>query len=1031
MSGRNVSLSIRSWIVIAIGIMSLCAPPAVSAQKVEVLHSFSGCAPPDPANGLCLDNDGSRPKSTLVQGSDGFLYGSTAGDLSADNGGTLFKIAPDGTFVRLFTFLTVGLPPQPPPYTCLSGCQPEGSLTYGADGAFYGVTAVGGLYCDGTVFRITSDGSFTRLHDFNDGNASGCGAARGGVVEGLDRKLYGTWNGGGTSLMGIVFRLEPNGSMTTLHNFSGSDGMQPNGDLTLASDGNIYGTTLNGGSCAPDLAGCGTIFRISPTGVVSTVYSFDGTTGMHPGGGRLIQATDGNLYGTTQSTAFRMALDGTVTLVHSFTLSDGFIPTGTLVQRADGSFFGTTQAGGGSNKGTIFRLTPAGNLTVLHDFVDPTGIRPYGTTVPGGLVQATDGHFYGMKVDGGTHNLGYVFRLRLPRAQDGALAVVEDTPTGGTLIATDPNSAPLTFSIVTNGFRGTVAITDTATGAFTYTPNPDANGTDSFTFQVNNGTVDSNVATITVTIDPVNDPLTNGAEHAGNIAAGQIDTWTFTANAGDNITVSIGEVEPTVSFNPWIRLFAPDSSALANSFGSQAAQINQVTATQTGTYTVRVSAHSAFPSGTGGYVLRLARVPGVFAVSPGDQGGYVTIAATHPGEIELGDVDAWQFLAAEGNSVAIDIGEVEPTVSFSPWIRLIGPNGTLVANAVGSVAAQINQVAPATGLYTVLVSAHSAFPQGTGFYNLTVTGVPIINPLSEIAIDFGPGVGLWSRYNQGPRSHQAPSWQLLNGLSPSVMTTARLDGNASDELIATFPGYGVWSWSNNTAWVRVHGFDATQIVAVDLNGNELDELVVNFPGYGVWIRSDTGAWSLLHGLNASRIAAGRFDVGTARDLVLDFPGYGVWLYLNSSTWVNLHALDASQLQVANLDGNAQDDIVMTFPGYGLYVRFNNSSWYMLHGLEPTALAAGNLDDDAGNRQDLILNFAGYGVWAYMNSSTWVQLHAFAASALATRDLDFEGHDDLILNFTGYGVWLLMNNSSFVPLHGLDAEGFVTGRLDPH
>jgi hypothetical protein len=525
--------------------------------------------------------------------------------------------------------------------------------------------------------------------------------------------------------------------------------------------------------------------------------------------------------------------------------------------------------------------------------------------------------------------------------------------------------------------------------------------------------------------------LNNGAIHPGEIVLGDMDVWTFAANAGDDITLAVGEFEPTVSFNPWIRLIGPTGTLIANSLGAQAAQINNVTAPSTGTYTVIVSAHANFPQGTGNYRLTLAKVPGSFTVSPGDQGGYVTIAAVHPGELEMGDVDTWQFLAAEGDALAINIGEVEPTVSLNPWIRLIGPTGTLIANALGSMAAQINQVAPATGLYTVLVSAHANFPQGTGFYNLTVTGVTVINPLSEIVLDFGPSVGLWSRYNQGPRSHQAPSWQLLHGLSPSVMTTARLDANASDELIATFPGYGLWSWSNNTAWVQVHGFDATQIVAVDLNGNGLDELVVNFPGYGVWIRSDTGGWSLLHGLNASRIAAGRFDVGTARDLVLDFPGAGVWLYLNSSTWVNLHALNVSRLQVANLDGNAQDDIVMTFPGYGLYVRFNNSSWFQLHTSEPTAMAAGNLDDDINNRQDLILNFPGYGVFAYMNNTTWVQLHTFAASALAIRDLDFEGHDDLILNFTGYGVWLLMNNTSFVPLHGLDAEGFVTGRLDPH
>ena len=149
------------------------------------------------------------------------------------------------------------------------------------------------------------------------------------------------------------------------------------------------------------------------------------------------------------------------------------------------------------------------------------------------------------------------------------------------------------------------------------------------------------------------------------------------------------------------------------------------------------------------------------------------------------------------------------------------------------------------------------------------------NPLTDIVINFGPSVGLWTRYR--PRAEK-PSVTLL-AASPQSESGGDDHGearpNAADDFIATFPGYGVWIWLNNTSWIQLHQFDATAIVAVDLNGNGLDELVINFPGYGVWIRSDTGTWSQLHTLNASRIAAGRFDVGTARDLVLDFPGYGV------------------------------------------------------------------------------------------------------------------------------------------------------------
>ena len=213
--------------------------------------------------------------------------------------------------------------------------------------------------------------------------------------------------------------------------------------------------------------------------------------------------------------------------------------------------------------------------------------------------------------------------------------------------------------------------------------------------------------------------LTNGAEHPGAIAsAGQIDTWTFSANAGDNITLSIGEVEPTLNFNPWIRLFAPDATALSNAFGAQAAQINNITATQTGTYTVLVSAHSGFPSGTGGYASRLARVPGTFTVSPGDQGGALDNGANHSGEVVLGDLDVWTFTAATGDSVTLSIGEVEPTLNFNPWIRLVGPTGTLIGSSFGAQVAQINNiVAPIGGTYAVWSRRTPAFhpgPEATG-----------------------------------------------------------------------------------------------------------------------------------------------------------------------------------------------------------------------------------------------------------------------------------------------------------------------------
>jgi hypothetical protein len=534
---------------------------------------------------------------------------------------------------------------------------------------------------------------------------------------------------------------------------------------------------------------------------------------------------------------------------------------------------------------------------------------------------------------------------------------------------------------------------------------------------------------ITVSPGDQGGPMTNGAIHTGELTLGDLDLWSFSANAGDSLTVNIGEIEPTNALSPWIRLIGPTGALLGQGASSVATQINTIIAPQTGTYVVQVAPYFTVPGGTGNYVLTLGKVPGSFTVSPGDQGGPAVLATTNPGELTVGDLDMWSFLAGKGDALVISIGEIEPTSALSPWIRLIGPTGALVGQAAGAVAAQINVAAPMTGRYTVLVASYFTVPQGTGFYQLTVTGVTTPNPLTELAIDFGPTWGLWLHYNNGAQGFPVPSWQQLHGLSPTVMAKGRIDANTNEDLIVTFAGFGVWAWMNNTTWVQIHGFDATQIATADLDGNGVQDLVVSFPGYGVWARFDNGTWTQLHTLNALAIAVGRVDLVARDDLIIHLQGAGVWLFLNNATWSHLHPFSPTRIQVVNLDGNAQDDIALNFPGYGLYIRYNNSSWYHLHSFEPTGLAAGNLDDDAGNRQDLIINFPGFGVWAFMNNTTWVQLHGLNSPILAVHDVDFNGRDDVILNFPGFGIWLFMNNATYRNVHGLDPEAIVPGRFD--
>ncbi len=200
--------------------------------------------------------------------------------------------------------------------------------------------------------------------------------------------------------------------LTTLHSFGGGDGAYPYAGLVQASDRNFYGTTRDGGASGNCIDKCGTVFKITPNGTLTTLHSFGGGDGAYPEAG-LVQASDGNFYGTTEfggvnnyGTVFKITPNGTLTTLHSFGGGDGAYPEAGLVQASDGNFYGTTTRGGANYYGTVFRITPDGTLTTLHNFGYGDGAYPYA-----GLVQASDGNFYGTTLNGGAYGDGTVFRL--------------------------------------------------------------------------------------------------------------------------------------------------------------------------------------------------------------------------------------------------------------------------------------------------------------------------------------------------------------------------------------------------------------------------------------------------------------------------------------------------------------------------------------------------------------------------------------------------------------------------------------------
>jgi uncharacterized repeat protein (TIGR03803 family) len=399
-------INARCWKV-TFGVFVLCAATAIAArsQTFSSLLDFNG-------------HDGALPYySSLAQGVDGAFYGTTE---SGGGSGTAFRVSPSGTLETV-------------DFTGVSA--PYGGVILASDRNFYGTTNFGGAYGYGTVFRITPMGVLTVLHSFC---SQGLPCVDGrevfsGLVEGIDGNFYGTTYVGGVendacpSGCGTIFRITSSGTLVTLYSFCGPgqgnclDGSLPNGPLVQSRDGSFYGTTVGGGNTTQcEGGGCGTVFKITPTGSLTTLFSF-GQEGVTPRAG-LIQATDGNFYGTTYfggaiplglGTVFRMTGRGALTTLYTFNGNvGGFYPYAPLLQATDGNLYGSTSMGGMADLGTVFEITTEGLLTTLHSFDNTDGANPESE-----LMQGTSGRLYGTTNEGGDlscnspYGCGTVFSL--------------------------------------------------------------------------------------------------------------------------------------------------------------------------------------------------------------------------------------------------------------------------------------------------------------------------------------------------------------------------------------------------------------------------------------------------------------------------------------------------------------------------------------------------------------------------------------------------------------------------------------------
>jgi uncharacterized repeat protein (TIGR03803 family) len=351
----------------------------------------------------------------------------------------VFKVTPTGTLTTLYSFCSETGTTSYGAATCLDGDKPEGSLIQADDGNFYGTASDGGVNGAGTVFKITPSGALTTLYSFcsqTERNGSGAftcldgGEPFAGLIQGTDGNFYGTTFGGGTNGLGTLFQITPAGALTIVYSFCSQtrttsygapiclDGAGLESGLIQASDGNFYGTTSGGGATSDSEdagdGGAGTVFKITPTGALTTLYSF---CSLKDSSGQCV---------------------------------DGEYPQGVLIQANDGNFYGTTSGGGASDvlenvAGTVFRITPAGALTTLYSFCSElspgeSGFCFNGDAPQGGVIQAGGGNFYGTAESGGLNDGGAVFKL--------SVSLV--TPEPATLTVS-PSKVSFGSTIVTTG----------------------------------------------------------------------------------------------------------------------------------------------------------------------------------------------------------------------------------------------------------------------------------------------------------------------------------------------------------------------------------------------------------------------------------------------------------------------------------------------------------------------------------------------------------------------------------------------------
>jgi uncharacterized repeat protein (TIGR03803 family) len=556
-------------------ILLLVAAVAASAQTYTNLFTYPG-----------TDNNtsGITWPSVLSQGQDGLLY-STIQTNGTYNSGSVYKISTTGQYTLLYSFCA-----EKPPCGTTGGI-PTGGVTLGVDGNLWGTTTNGGKDAAGTAFKITPAGTLTSLYGFANGTDDSAPIFT--LLQGQDGNMYGVSEAQYNTQYGSFFKLSTKGAITS-HPFTYTDGAAP--DLPVqGTDLNFYGTTQGGGD---PTCKCGVIYRATAAGKITVLHAFTGypSDGNRPIG-ILGQGSDGSFYGTTygggannDGSVFKITPAGVYTLLYSFgSTGDGVLPIAGLTLGADGNFYGVTSGGGsddgGHPGGTLFRITTAGKETVLYNFCVISCFDGLSPTTR--LVQHTNGKFYGNSAG---NSLGgavfYSFDVGLKpfaklvnwSAKVGAkVGILGQGFTGTTAVSFDGipakfvNSSDtyMTATVPAGALTGTVTVT-------TFTGSLKSDRTFLVEPQVKSFTPTSGVVGTTVTITGVSLTQTSGLTIGGKAATFKVNSDTQIAATvpvgaltGKTVTITTpgGAASSTVKFvvAPLVKSFSPATGPVGTS----------------------------------------------------------------------------------------------------------------------------------------------------------------------------------------------------------------------------------------------------------------------------------------------------------------------------------------------------------------------------------------------------------------------------------------------------------------------------------